>query len=171
MDTQKIGRTRLAKIRRVAGAERNLTLEDAISPLLERAKIAFLTFDQRIERHYQKWNGHAPYEEQQFPIERLDEYSSILNAGHPSRAEIKTAFRGLGLGKISHDELRSVIIRMFLRDTPEDTETEFEDLSQFQKLARVISGWIMDAFDDACWMTEEQAADWLASVRPHSIAG
>ena len=197
---------------------RNLKIEDAISPLVERAKIAFLTFDDRMARHNAQWEHptnrmltsgreefdrlHAELLERiadpvnaKYPVYVADaqstlasmdadgrdvfaaryggqqDYSAVLNDGHPSRAEIKLAFRGRTLGKINHDEVRAVIIRCFLRDTPEDTTTEFSELGQFQKLARVVSSWIMDVFDDACWMTEDEAEDWLASTRPHSIAG
>jgi hypothetical protein len=197
---------------------RNLKIEDAISPMIERAKIAYLTFEERVTLFNGKWE--QPTEEMLAPgreefdrlraelsnriadpvnarypvfvddakstiasmdedgsdvfstrLGRQEEWTTILNDGRPQRAEIKLAFCGKGLGKITHDEARAVIIRCFLRDTPEDTTTEFSELGQFQKLARVVSSWIMDAFDDACMMTEGEAEDWLASTRPHSIAG
>ena len=143
---------------------RNLIIEDAISPLVERAKIAFGSFGERMEHHSQKWAG------QEFNTARQEEYAAVFSEGHPSRAEIKLVFRGLGLGIITREEVRAVIIRMFLRDTPEDTG-DYETQAPMQKLARTVANWIMGAFDDACWMSEEEAGGWLASARPHTTAG
>ena len=151
---------------------RNLAIEDALSPLIERAKIACGTYNQRIDPIMARVARHEPRCKNKTghcrTCARLSQEYAAEQQGPPSREEIKTALRGLG--RLTHDQVRSVIIRAFLRDTPEDRGPA-EDLPPMQRLARTVAIWIMEVFDDACWPTEEEALDMLATFRPHTNAG
>jgi hypothetical protein len=140
--------------------DRNLVLEDAISPLVERAKIALGTFDARWRAFFSLREASTPQEH----AERQEQYAALLNEGHPTPSEVRRALRGRGLGSITYDELRAVIMRMFLRDTPEDCGA-YEQLAPMQQLARTVANWIMSAFEEAIWDAADNAACAAISQR------
>ncbi len=140
---------------------RSLVIEDALSPLIERAKIALGRFPQCTERFFAQ-----PPDRQ-----RAEDWAAILADGHPTRQEIVLAFRGRGLGSVSPEEVRAVIIQALLRDLPEMTHAADADLPPQQQLARTVATWIMEAFDEACWMTEDEAETFIVGARPHTVAG
>lgn len=112
-----------------------------MSPFIERAKLAFSTFQERVAAFdeaatQQHWDG----------AKRQAAWTHLLNAGHPSPNEIKTIRRDLGT--ITHAEVRGIIIRAMLRDTPEDRRA-YEVLTPWQQLTRTVTNWIMEAFDEA----------------------
>lgn len=155
----------------LTGFRRRVVIEDALSPMIERAEIAIGTFQERADRHFARPAHTCAPGDCEICTAHQDAWSAILAEGHPTRQEIRVAFRGRGLGSVSWDEVRAVIIRAILRDSPELMDTDYEELPPMQQLARTIANWIMEAFDDACWMTEEQGLAFIAADRPHTLAG
>lgn len=153
---------------------RNLIIEDAISPMIERAKIAIGTFGARAEAHFSAASPvclHGHMESCAICEARQDAWAAILADGHPTREEIRVAFRGRGLSTVTHEEVRAVLIRAMLRDSPEMRRRKCENLPPAQRLARTVAAWIMEAFDEASWMSEEEAMAVIATARPHTLAG
>lgn len=153
---------------------RNLIIEDAVSSMIEAAKIAIGTFSARADAHFASTPPactHGHMRSCAVCEGRQDAWAAILANGHPTRDQIRAAFRGLGLGSVTRDEVRAVIIRAILRDSPEMRRRKYDNLPPMQQVARTVANWIMEAFDNAAWPTEDEAMAIVAADRPHTLAG
>lgn len=107
----------------------SLEIEDALSPFVERAKIAVGLRQQLETAYWQKW-GHDVSCDQ-----AVREWSAIQGDGKPTAAEIRAVLKT----GVTADQVRSVLNRL-----------PIPHISGIDA-GEVVRRWLMDAFNEACW--------------------